>query len=250
MIFEALKAQLGPSLFPVTACAAGHSVGEYAALVAAGALPFQHALLCVQARSQSMQKSIPSEPATGMYAILGLDSSQVQNLIQTFFEEQPLRCSLANDNSPGQVIVTGQEDDLTFFAQKAIEKGAVKALKLPVSGPFHSPWMIPASKLLDDFLQSYTFSDTLFPVISNVTAQPLTQGLQLKSLLPQQVYSAVLWKQSVETMAAMGVTKWLELGSGKVLTGLIKRCLKKESEDSSILSLQETNDFEKVKDLF
>ncbi|GHS93771.1 malonyl CoA-acyl carrier protein transacylase [Alphaproteobacteria bacterium] len=229
MAWEVLKNLYGPSLLENIVCTAGHSVGEYAALVAARFLTFPEALRLVHCRAIEMQKASPydaqHQPLGGMCAVLGMELPKLQNILEEEFRNQPKRCAIANDNCLGQVVLTGLLADVDIVREKALVSGAKRGIFLPVSGPFHSPWMLAVADVLTEKMQSLTIKNGKFPVFSNVTAAPVIQGEKVKNLLPQQVTHTVRWRASMANMAEQGVTLWLELGSGQVLSGLAKRCL-------------------------
>jgi len=202
-------------------CTAGHSLGEYSALVAAGALSFEDAVRLVHARGTYMDEAVPAGRGA-MSAIMNLDRETTAAICQAVSGEVgPVE--LANINSPGQIVISGQAEAVAVAGERIAEqRGKVKPLV--VSGPFHSSLMQPAADRLADMLQTIEVRDADVPVIANVTAQPVRLAAEIRDALVRQVASSVLWEDSVLTMVqALGVTQFVEIGPGKVLAGLIKR---------------------------
>lgn len=239
MTLLALKSQ-HPALCPT--CVAGHSVGEYAALVASGVLSFEDALALIMVRAQAMDdaspKNVEGEPEGAMCAILGGNLATLTEHLNATFAKHPERCALANDNCPGQVVLTGRRPDVEEVRDWAMEHGARKGVMLSVSGPFHSCWMRPAEDALRAQVEHLSFHEANPPLISNVTAHPVTSAATLKDLLPKQVTSPVLWRESMETMRNLGVETFIEVGPGKVLSGLAKRCI----PEARVFSIQTAED--------
>ncbi len=204
----------------IAAYAAGHSLGEYSALVCAGALPFSAAVATVRQRGLFMQEAMPIGVGT-MAAIIGLDCSVLAEVCQQAAEGEVV--APANFNSPGQVVIAGHVAAVERAMSLAKERGAKRALALPVSAPFHCSLMIPAAERLAKVLDSVTIGALTIPVVSNVEAQAYSDALRVKELLVAQVSSPVRWEESVQNMAALGVDKFVEIGPGKVLSGLVKR---------------------------
>lgn len=197
---------------------AGHSLGEYTALAATGALGFEEGVSLVSARAAAMHDAGLAQPGT-MAAVLGLDDDQVE-----------VACSLAgadvwvaNFNAPGQVVIAGSPEGVELATIKAKELGAKKVMGLPVSGAFHTNYMVPARERLREAIAKADIRDTEVPVISNVDASPHNRGDQWISLLSAQLASPVRWKHGLQAMSALGVTDFAELGPGGVLTGMAKR---------------------------
>jgi [acyl-carrier-protein] S-malonyltransferase len=210
--------------------AAGHSLGEYSALVAAGALSLEDAVQTVRARGEAMQSAVG--PGVGaMAAVMGMAPEP----LQTLCEESVLPgevLSLANFNSPGQIVIAGNAASVAAAGAKIAEAGG-KVIPLKVSAPFHCALMAPAAKVVGDKLSATAISALQFPVVANVDAEPNLDAERLPELLVRQVCSAVRWEQSVERMLALGVTQAVEIGPGKVLTGLCKR-ISKELKVTSV----------------
>ena len=199
---------------------AGHSLGEYTALVAGGALDFADAVRVVRARGQFMQEAVPvGEGAVG--AVLGLDVATVGSICEEAAQGEVL--TPTNYNCPGQIVVSGHTGAVTRALELARDRGAKRAVLLPVSAPVHSPLMRSAGERLREVLESIPFKNLQVPVVSNVDAQPNTSRERIIRLLTQQMSAPVRWEQSVETMASRDVRQFVELGPGKVLLGLMKR---------------------------
>lgn len=200
---------------------AGHSLGEYSALVVAGVLSFDDAVAIVRARGQYMEEAVPNGLGA-MAAVLGAEREALAGLCAKISAEAGV-VELANVNCPGQIVVSGSKEGVDGIVASGKEIGAKRVLPLEVSGPFHSSLMKPASERLQDKLQSVTMQDAAVPVIANVTAKPVTSADEIRSLLVEQVYSPVLWEDSVRYLIEQGVDTFVEIGSGSVLAGLIKK---------------------------
>lgn len=198
---------------------AGHSLGEFSALVAAKALSFEDGLKLVSARAKAMQKACELEPST-MAAVLGLSDEAVEEVCNSINE---LIVVPANYNCPGQLVISGSFEGIDKACELLKEKGAKRALKLPVGGAFHSPLMQPASEELQSAINNTTFSNPLCPVYQNVNAAPQTDAEIIKKNLIAQLTAPVRWTQTVKNMVADGATEFYELGPGDVLKGLVKK---------------------------
>ncbi|WP_368929473.1 ACP S-malonyltransferase [Bacillus pumilus] len=201
--------------------AAGHSLGEYTALVAAGALSFQDAVYAVRKRGELMNEAVPAGEGA-MAAILGLDQTALLEVTKKVTESGHL-VELANLNCPGQIVISGTAKGVELASEKAKEKGAKRAIALEVSGPFHSALMKPAAEKFTDVLSKLDISDAKTPVISNVTADIVTSRDAIETKLIEQLYSPVRFEESVERLIDLGVTTFIEIGPGKVLSGLVKK---------------------------
>ncbi|MCW8962654.1 MAG: ACP S-malonyltransferase [Gammaproteobacteria bacterium] len=199
---------------------AGHSLGEYTALTCAGVLELADAVKLVAERGRLMQQAVP-EGVGAMAAVLGLDDDAVRQVCADNAAGQVLQA--VNYNSPGQVVIAGNAEAIDRAIDAAKEAGAKRALKLPVSVPSHCDLMRPAAEKLGEYMQSLTFSDATVPVIHNVSAASVDTSDAVKQALVEQLYQPVLWVDSVQAIAAAGVTHMIEMGPGKVLTGLNKR---------------------------
>ena len=211
---------------------AGHSLGEYSALAAAGALALPDAARLLKLRGQAMQKAVPVGEGA-MAALLGPELEQVEKIARQAAAETELVCGVANDNSPGQVVVSGAKGAVERAIAIAAEQGVKRSIMLPVSAPFHCALMQPAADAMEEALAKAAIRQPTVPVIANVTAQPVSDGASIAKLLVQQVTSTVRWRESIVKMKSLGVTKVYELGVGKVLAGLVKR-IDKEIEASSV----------------
>lgn len=198
--------------------AAGLSLGEYSALVAAGAIDFDDALRLVERRGQYMEVSCREKPG-GMMCVLGLNPDQVRAICA----ESNGEAVAANFNSPGQVVVSGSEAALDKVAALAKERGAKRSIRLPVEGAFHSPHMASAGAKLAEDLKKVQFKPARFVVVANVTANYVSMPEEIKPCLAAQVTSSVLWQQSMERLVADGFDAFYEVGEGEVLTGLMRR---------------------------
>lgn len=197
---------------------AGHSLGEFSALVAAGALDFEDGLRLVSARAHAMQKACELKPST-MAAIIGLPDEKVEEIVNGI--EGVVVC--ANYNCPGQIVISGEEDAIDTACKLCSEAGARRALKLKVGGAFHSPCMEPARAELAEAIERTNFHTPKCPVYQNVDAKPHTDPAEIKANLIAQLTAPVRWTQSVQNMIADGAVEFTELGPGKVLQGLISK---------------------------
>ncbi len=198
----------------------GHSLGEFSALVCSGTLAFADAVRTVRARGTYMQEAVPV--GTGaMAAILSADKESLESICAEAAQGEVV--SPANFNSPGQIAIAGHVGAVNRAIEIAKERGFKKAMILPVSAPFHCALMKPAADRLAAVLEAITFSDIIYPYIANVDASPNSDKNRVMNLLIEQVCSPVLWEQSVQKMVSLGVDKFLEVGPGKVLSGLVKR---------------------------
>jgi len=208
---------------------AGHSLGEYSALVCSGALSFADAVRTVRARGTFMQEAVPVGTGT-MAAILGVESDVLEDICREAAEGEVV--SPANYNSPGQIVIAGSVTAVARAIEIAKSRGFRKAMLLPVSAPFHCALMKPAADRLAGVLESISVHDMKLPVISNADAESNIDKDKVKPLLVTQVCSPVLWEQSVVKMCALGVTRFVEIGPGKVLSGLVKRISKEVAIDN------------------
>ncbi len=212
---------------PQPSFVAGHSLGEYTALVAAGTLSFADALRLARERGRLMQEA-GNQTSGGMLAVIGLDEATVLSVCEATGTE------IANVNCPGQIAISGPSHVLDKAAQMAKEKGAQRAIPLPVSGAFHSRLMRPAADGMAQAVSNQQFKDAAIPIVANTTAQPMTSGNALKAELLNQLCHSVLWQKSVEWMIKEGTLEFVEIGPGQVLTGLIKRI----SKDAKAISTE------------
>jgi len=215
--------------------AAGHSLGEYSALVCAGALGFADAVRTVRQRGTFMQEAVPV--GTGaMAAILGLDLAALDVVCKDAAQGQVV--SPANFNSAGQVVIAGHAEAVNRAIELAKERGAKRAMPLPVSAPFHCSLMTPAGERLAKVLDDVAVGELSIPVVSNVEAKPNQDASRVRELLVEQVSAPVRWEETIASMVDLGVDRYLEIGPGKVLAGLVKRM----ARDSVIQNVQDVAD--------
>ncbi len=219
-VLRALEADFGVSLQKHGSFVAGHSLGEYSALAAAGAFSVADTARLLKLRGQAMQKAVPVGQGA-MAALLGLDLAAAQKVAAEAAQGEV--CEAANDNAPGQVVVSGHKTAVERALELAKAQGAKRAILLPVSAPFHCALMKPAADAMAEALAKVDIAPPVLPVIANVTAAPERDPARIRELLVQQVTGAVRWRECVITMANAGVDTLVEIGAGKVLTGLAKR---------------------------
>ncbi|MEW9050437.1 MAG: ACP S-malonyltransferase [Neobacillus sp.] len=200
---------------------AGHSLGEYTALVAAGALTFEEGVYAVRKRGEYMERAVPNGEGS-MAAVLGLDREGLAQVTKDV-TETGFPVSLANLNCPGQIVISGSKKGVESASVRAKEAGAKRVIPLEVSGPFHSSLMKPAADELRSVLDGLEMKNASIPVIANVSAEPMSEALEIKENLIEQLYSPVLWEDSVSKMIDLGVDTFIEIGPGKVLSGLVKK---------------------------
>lgn len=200
---------------------AGHSLGEYTALVAAGSIPFEDGVFTVRKRGEFMEEAVPNGQGK-MAAVLGMDREALKEATDEVTAKGNI-VQLANINSPGQIVISGTAQGVLEASELAKTKGAKRVIPLEVSGPFHSILMKPAATKLQEVLDSISIQKAQVPVISNVTASPMDEPEEIKQRLLEQLYSPVLWEDSVKRMMELGVDTFIEIGPGKVLAGLIKK---------------------------
>jgi [acyl-carrier-protein] S-malonyltransferase len=201
---------------------AGHSLGEYSALVAAGALRFRDAVRMVQARGRFMHETVPSGQGA-MAAIIGCPPEEVEQVCSAVAIETGQVVAPANFNSPVQTVIAGETSAVALACERAQEAGAKRTVELPVSAPFHSVLMAPAAEKLAGELASLDFAEATPPVITNVEAQPNSDPGRMAALLQEQVTAPVRFVEMVQSLSKRGVTRVLEIGPGRVLTGLVRR---------------------------
>ena len=196
---------------------AGHSVGEYTALASAGVIKFEDTIKLLKLRGNAMQSAIPKGEG-GMVAVLGSDILKIENLIK----EKKYKCFIANDNSNGQIVISGRLDELNKFIND-LKNLRIKNITLPVSGPFHCELMNKATIIMKSEINKLEFNNSKNILISNVTANEMQDTKEIKNLLIKQIESRVRWRESISYMIKNGVNHFIEIGPGKVLSGLIKR---------------------------
>ena len=209
---------------------AGHSLGEFSALVSAGYLSFEDGLKLVSKRAMAMQKACEQNPST-MAAVLGLDNKVVENICSEI-EEVVVP---ANYNCPGQLVISGSNNGIDIACKKLTKAGARRALKIPVGGAFHSPLMEPARAELETAIDNTEFKQGVCPIYQNVTATAITNPEEIKENLKKQLTASVMWTQTMQQMIADGLSSVTEVGPGKVLQGLFKKVDRKLESSSATL---------------
>ena len=197
---------------------AGLSLGEYSALVAAGAMTLADGIKTVRRRGILMQNEVPLGMG-GMAAVIAMDADKIAEIC----ENTPGKVQIANYNCPGQIVISGEAEAVKAASAALAEAGAKRVIPLNVSGPFHSQMLVPAGEKLYDFLQGVDVADGFAPYYCNADAEEITDAAKVKELLKRQVYSSVRWQQTIENMIADGVDTFIEVGPGKTLTGFMKK---------------------------
>ena len=239
-IYEVIKKETSFNLNNATFFA-GHSLGEYSALACSGSLSFDQTIKLLQSRGRFMQSAIPQGQG-GMLAVLGSEIEKINEIIKN--NEDKFKCYVANDNSIGQVVISGNTNDLNKFSEE-LKKNKIKNIKLPVSGPFHCELMRSATEKMRIEITKTEFKKPEINIISNVTAQKTNDPNDIKKLLIEQIEKPVRWREIVINMINLKVNKFIEIGPGKVLSGLVKRI------DSNVKLIQVNNleDLESLENL-
>ena len=224
------------------ALVAGHSLGEYSALYAAGVLSLEDAIKVVHERGKLMEKAVPSGEGT-MAAVLGMKDEEIRQVTDAVTEAGDV-VNIANYNCPGQIVISGSVAGVEKASEQLKENGAKRVLPLNVSGPFHSALMKPASIEFQGVLDSVNFQVANIPVYANVHAKPVTTSDEIKQLLIEQLYSPVQFSQTVENMLEEDVDAFVEVGSGKVLSGLVKKVHRR----AKVFAVQDVDTFDKFLD--
>ena len=222
---------------------AGHSLGEYGALVCSDSLNFIDAIYLLNERGKAMQEAVPIGKGS-MLAILGLSINEINNLIKEFSSGGV--CEIANDNADGQVIVSGDKNSLDTL-QKTLKEKKIKSIPLKVSAPFHCSLMKPASIIMSSKIKETNFRSPKYEIVTNVNAKGENDVNNIKRLLIEQIYSTVKWRESLNYMSDNGIKNYIEIGPGKALTGMVKRTIKNEFNCFSINSI---DDMKKIYDEF
>jgi len=217
---------------------AGHSLGEYSALACSGSLNFDQTIRLLQSRGRFMQSAVPKGQG-GMLAVLGSEIEKINEIIDN--NKEKFKCYVANDNSIGQVVVSGNIDELNKFSEE-LKKNKIKNIKLPVSAPFHCELMKSASEKMREEINKIEFKKPEINIISNVTAQETNDPNDIKRLLIEQIESPVRWREIVINMIDLNVEKFIEIGPGKVLSGLVKRI----NSDVELIQVNELEDLNKL----
>ena len=218
---------------------AGHSLGEYSALAASGSIKFEQAIKLLKARGKAMQLAVPKGEG-GMLAVLGTEIKIISDLLNE--NQKKYQCFIANDNSAGQIVLSGMNKDLDALTED-LKKNTIKNIRLAVSAPFHSKLMSSATEIMKQEINQSNFVHPKNIIISNVTSLETTEPNQIKELLIKQIENPVRWRESVIYMINKGVTKFVEIGPGKVLSGLVKRI----DRSVTIVSINELDDLQGVK---
>ena len=233
-VFRSLTKEGGVDLAKAANFVAGHSLGEYSALCAAGSFDLATTAKLLKLRGQAMQQAVPVG-AGAMAALLGTDLALARRIAEVAAQGEV--CTVANDNDPGQVVVSGHKGAIDRVIEIAKEMGAKRAVLLPVSAPFHCPLMKPAAEAMEDALSYVVLEDPTVPVFANVTAQAESDPDTIRNLLVEQVTGMVRWRESVANMGEAGVEEFVEIG-GKVLGPMVKRILP-ESKVTSVISIED-----------
>jgi len=236
-IFQLIKKDFGINLNKASYFA-GHSLGEYTALACAETLSFSESLRLLRIRGKSMQEAVPKGEG-GMVAILGSTLDTIEKIIVE--NSNNYKCYIANDNSNGQLVVSGKTNDLDILI-KDLKENNIKSIKLPVSAPFHCKLMNNATKIMQNEIQKCDFKNPKNTLISNVTSQEVNDASLLKELLVKQIESRVRWRENVNLMLEKKVNQFIEIGPGKVLSGLVKRI----DKDVIINSINSEEDIKKI----
>ncbi len=217
---------------------AGHSLGEYSALAASNSIGFEDALKLLQTRGKSMQSAVPKGQG-GMIAVLGTDITNIKEILNN--SNKKYECFIANDNSVGQVVVSGKTKDINLFSED-LKKAKIKNIKLQVSAPFHCKLMNPATEIMKNEISKTDFKDSEKNIVTNVTAQEAFKAEEIKRLLISQIESPVRWRETILYMIEKGTKTFIEIGPGKVLSGMIKRI----DKNVNIISINEDEDLNKL----
>ena len=222
---------------------AGHSLGEYSALVSSDSLKFDDALYLLHERGKAMQEAVPVGKGS-MIAVLGTSINQLKDLIKKMGKKNGI-CEIANDNADGQVIISGDKETVSLF-QNLLKQNKIKSIPLKVSAPFHCSLMRPAADSMKEKINKTTFQKPKIEIIHNVTTKPENDTIKIKNLLIEQIYSSVRWRESMINMFDAGVLNYIEIGPGKALTGMVKRTLK----NVNCFSINEITDIKNLNNEF
>ena len=241
-IFQVLKEEFGFN-FQSFKFFAGHSLGEYSALVCSDSLDFSDAIYLLHERGKAMQDAVPVGQGS-MIAVLGIKIEEIKNIINSMSEKKGV-CEIANDNADGQIIISGDKDSIQKL-QSLLKEKKIKSIPLKVSAPFHCSLMKPAAEKMREKIDNIGFKDPLFKIINNVTAKEETNSNIIKKLLIDQIFSTVKWRESIINMSKLGAKNYLEIGPGKVLIGMVKRTIK----NVNCFSINSIADIESLKNEF
>ncbi len=241
-IFKVLKEEFNLNLNSFEYFA-GHSLGEYSALVCAESLNFRDAIYLLHERGKAMQEAVPIGNGL-MIAVLGLKTDEIQKLIDTSVKKNGI-CEIANDNADGQVIISGDKDCVSTF-QNILKEKKIKSIPLKVSAPFHCSLMKPASEKMKEKIYNTKFLNPKIKIINNVTATPEDNSEKIKKLLVDQIFSTVKWRESLINMSNKSINNFIEIGPGKALIGMVKRTVKA----ANCFSINSITDMKKFNDRF
>jgi len=241
-IFKVLKEEFGFE-FKNFSYFAGHSLGEYSALVCAESLSFNNAVYLLNERGKAMQEAVPVGKGS-MLAVLGIKAEELNNMIQNINLKEGI-CEIANDNANGQIIISGDKDSIQSFHNLLKEK-KIKSIPLKVSAPFHCSLMKPAAEIMKNKINKVKFDDPIIRIINNVTARAEKNSKTIKDLLINQIYSTVRWRESLLNMESDGVKNFIEIGPGKALIGMVKRTIK----NSNCFSINSIADIKNIENEF
>ena len=241
-IFKVLKDEFGFE-FKNFNYFAGHSLGEYSALVCAESLSFNDAVYLLNERGKAMQEAVPVGKGS-MLAVLGLKTEELNNMMQNINFKEGI-CELANDNANGQIIISGDKESVQLF-QNLLKEKKIKSIPLKVSAPFHCSLMKPAAEIMKKKIDKVKFYDPIFEIINNVTARVEKNSNTIKDLLINQIYSTVRWRESLLNMENDGVKNFIEIGPGKALIGMVKRTIK----NSNCFSINSIADIKNIENEF
>jgi [acyl-carrier-protein] S-malonyltransferase len=242
--FKALEHEYGYALLDKAAVMAGHSLGEYSAVIASGGMHIMDGAQILKLRGRSMQDAVPLGVG-GMAAILGVTLEQAEAIAAAASNGNDMECSVANDNSPGQIVVSGHAGAVEKVIEIAKDFGASRAIMLQVSAPFHSKLMEPAEHIMSKALSETVIKNLPVPLIANVSAKIIQEADDVRQSLIQQVTGRVRWRESIDQLKSIGVRRVVEIGPGKVLSGLVKR-IDPHLEVFSIASPKDIDEFLKV----
>ena len=241
-IFKVLKEEFGFEFKNFTYFA-GHSLGEYSALVCAKSLSFNDAVYLLNERGKAMQEAVPVGKGS-MLAVLGIKAEELNNMIKNINLKEGI-CEIANDNANGQIIISGDKDSVQSF-QNLLKEKKIKTIPLKVSAPFHCSLMKPAAEIMKNKINKVKFYDPIFEIINNVTAKVEKNSDIIKDLLINQIYSTVRWRESLLNMEDAGVKNFIEIGPGKALIGMVKRTIK----NSNCFSINSIADIKNIENEF
>jgi len=241
-IFKVLKDEFGFE-FKNFNYFAGHSLGEYSALVCAESLSFNDAIYLLNERGKAMQEAVPVGKGS-MMAVLGLKTEELNNMMQNINFKEGI-CEIANDNANGQIIISGDKESVQLF-QNLLKEKKIKSIPLKVSAPFHCSLMKPAAEIMKSKINKVKFDDPIFEIINNVTAKVEKNSDIIKDLLINQIYSTVRWRESLINMEVAGVKNFIEVGPGKTLIGMVKRTIK----NSNCFSINSIADIKNIENEF